>query len=33
MCKRTVTLKILFAISMEKDSLFQTPKISKFVDE
>ena len=25
--------KILFAISMGKDSLFSTPKISKFVDE
>ena len=31
--KRTITWKILFAISMRKDSLFLTPKISKFVDE
>jgi len=31
--KTTVTWKILFAISMEKDSQFYTPKISKFVDE
>jgi len=28
-----VTWKIVFTISKEKDSLFQTPKISKFVDE
>jgi len=26
-------MKILFAISIEKDSLFLTPKISKFMDE
>jgi len=29
----TVTWEILFAVSMEKDSLFHTPNISKFVDE
>jgi len=26
-----MTWKMLFAIHMEKDSLFKTPKISKFV--
>jgi len=30
---KTVTWKILFAISKENNSPFQTPKISKFVDE
>jgi len=28
-----VTQKIVFAISMEKDSLYKTLKISKFVDD
>jgi len=28
---KTVTWKILFTVGMEKDSIFQTPKKSKFV--